>query len=78
MATATLHAILPRRIHTETLITTGIVALFAMLVSLEGHNRLELAAPIYLGNFAETGFALAEGPRLARVAADRFPQPWMR
>lgn len=76
--TATLGALLPRHIRAEALVIAGIVALFTMLVSLEGHAWLELTVPIYVGIFAAASFTIAAGAGLARLALENFPAPWMR
>lgn len=76
--TATLAALLPRHVKPEAVGLAGIVALFTMLVSLEGHAWLELAVPIYVGIFAAASFAVAAGAGIARVAVEKVPRPWMR
>ncbi|MCA0922958.1 hypothetical protein [Pseudooceanicola nanhaiensis] len=78
MGTATLAALLPRHGRVEALVISGTVALFTMLVSLEGHAWLELRAPIYAGIFAAASFAIAAGAGLARFALETVRAHWMR
>lgn len=76
--TGALAALLPRHSRPEALVLSTVVGLLTMLVSLEGHGWLELSIPIYVGIFAAASFAVAAGAGIARLAVERFPQPWMR
>lgn len=76
--TATLAALLPRHVTIEVFILSGVVGLFTMLVSLEGHGWLELATPIYVGIFAAASFSVAAGAGLARLALEQVRVTWIR
>ncbi|WP_432690304.1 hypothetical protein [Pseudooceanicola sp. C21-150M6] len=76
--TATFAALLPRHTRMETMVLAAGLALLTMLVSLEGHGWLELAAPIYIGIFCAASFGVAAGAGLARLALERLPLAWVR
>lgn len=76
--TATGAALLPRHVPLEATAFAGLIGLLTMLVSLEGHDWLELAAPIYIGIFAAASFGVAAGAGLARLALENLPASWVR